>query len=158
MSTITPTTTADACPAWCTHHSSPADDSLKPWHAAAVLVGGLTLGFSEDPDDDEGPVFSPPDSLNGLTLLEARRYALALLQACDRIGGAEPTRVRIAWRVYDRIMEGPVRRTCSRHWRTPSASTGPTSSWRTLSTPDSTTYTSRPRPPTRLGAVPVVTG
>ena len=106
MSTITPTTTADACPAWCTHHSSPADDSLKPWHAAAVLVGGLTLDFSEDPDDDEGPVFSPPDSLNGLTLLEARRYALALLQACDRIGGAEPTRVRIAWRVYDR-MDGP---------------------------------------------------
>jgi hypothetical protein len=88
MSTlITAITTAEACPAWCTRHLQAADEGMAPIHSTAVTADGLALDFDQDPAEDDGPVFMPPDAHNGLALHEARRYARALLEACDLIDG-----------------------------------------------------------------------
>ena len=97
MSTTTTTTwTATPCPSWCTEDWEAEAGSHPPTHFASVEVDGLPIEFGQGWDDD-GPVFMPPDAGNGLPLLEARRDALALLEACSRIEGHNTTGLVWAW-------------------------------------------------------------
>jgi hypothetical protein len=99
-------TTTTACPNWCTTDAQPQDDSYGPVHWTTVEVDGLALEFSQG-EDTEGPTFVPPDADNGLSLPEARRYALALLEACSRIEGHNVTGL-VARRVAGRLVAQPI--------------------------------------------------
>ena len=52
-------------------------------------------------------MFMPPDAHNGSPLLEARRYALALLEACPQVEG-HPATGRVARRVAGILTAEPL--------------------------------------------------